>query len=104
MSHRATQISYQHFLRTVFLWHLSYLTNSFSWFIFNIVRLFSDQLEVASLDNNARSPNRHILNLEYQGYSYFLRSFNSFHISLKLKSDEAIYVVVTCNCNVINYI
>ena len=104
MSHRATQISYQHFLRTVFLWHLSYLTNSFPWFIFDIVRLFSDQFEAASLDNNARSPNRHILNLEYQGYSYFLRSFNSFHISLKLKSDEAIYVVVKCNCNVINYI
>ena len=106
MSHRATQISYQHFLRTVFLWHLNYLTDSFPWFIFDIVRLFSDLCEVASLDNNARSPNRHILNLEYQGYSYFLRSFNSFHISLKLKYDdsEAISVVVKCNCNVINYI
>ena len=49
-------------------------------------------------------PNRHILNLECQGYSDFLRSFNSFHRSLKLNSDEAIYVAVKCNCNVINYI
>ena len=45
----------------------------------------------------------HILNLEYQGYSGVL-DFNSFQISLKLKSDEAIKVAVKCNCNVINYI
>ena len=31
-----------------------------------------------------------MLNLEYQGYSGFLGDFNSFQISLKLKSDEAI--------------
>ena len=30
------------------------------------------------------------MNLEYQGYSDFLGDFNSFQISLKLKSDEAI--------------
>ena len=32
------------------------------------------------------------------------RYFNSFQISLKLKSDEAILVAVKCNCNVINYV
>ena len=102
MSYRAIQISYLHFLRTAILWHLS---QSYKLISFNIVRLFSGQsCEVASFDNNARSPNRHILNLEYQDYSEFLRSFNSFYISLKLKSDEAIYVAVKSNCNVINYI
>ena len=45
-----------------------------------------------------------VLNLEFQGYSNFKRSVNLFHISLKLKSDEAIEVAVKCNCNVINYI
>ena len=35
-----------------------------------------------------------ILNLDCQGYSDFLRSFNSFQISMKLKSDEAIEVAV----------
>ena len=32
------------------------------------------------------------------------KEFNSFPISLKLKSDKSIYVAVKCNCNVINYI
>ena len=30
------------------------------------------------------------------------KEFNLFPISLKLKSDKAIYVGVKCNCNVIN--